>query len=49
MEEGIGTIRGSVLLDGFTNYGLDVHVRLNRMKVLELKRGMNSLLYFLFL
>ncbi len=45
MEEGIGTIRGSVLLDGFTNYGLDVHVRLNRMKVLELKRGMNSLLY----
>jgi hypothetical protein len=45
MEEGIGTIRGSVLLDGFTNYGLDVHVRLNRMKVLQLKRGMNSLLY----
>lgn len=44
-EEGIGTIRGSVLLDGFSNYGLDVHVRINRMKVLELKRGMNSLLY----
>ena len=43
--EGTGTIRGSVLLDGFSNYGLDVHVRLTRMKVLELKRGMNSLLY----
>jgi len=43
--EGIGTIRGSVLLDGFSNIGLDVHVRLNRMKVLELQRGMNDLLY----
>ncbi len=43
---GNGTIRGSVLLDeGFSRYGLDVHVRVNRMKVLELKRGMNSLLY----
>ena len=43
--EGTGTLRGSVLLDGFSNIGLDVHVRLTRMKVLELKRGMNSLLY----
>ena len=43
--DGTGTIRGSVLLDGFSNFGLDVHVRLNRMKVLELKRGQNSLLY----
>ena len=43
--EGTGTVRGSVLLDGFSNIGLDVHVRLNRMKVLELQRGMNDLLF----
>ena len=43
--DGNGTLRGSILLDGFSRYGLDVHVRVNRMKVLELKRGMNSLLY----
>ena len=42
---GNGSIRGSVLLDGFSRYGMDVHVRVNRMKVLEIKRGMNDLLY----
>ncbi len=45
-HEGSGTIRGSVLLaEGFSNFGLDVHVRLNRMKVLELQRGMNPLMF----
>ncbi|MBR1570403.1 MAG: hypothetical protein IJ651_06700 [Bacteroidales bacterium] len=43
--DGSGTVRGSLLLDGFSRYGLDTHIRLSRMKVMGLPKGLNSMFY----
>lgn len=43
---GKGSINGSILLgNGFGDIGLDTHVQLTGMKVLDLPRGVNNLMY----
>ena len=42
---GTGTVQGSLLMSGFRNLALDTHLQLKDMKVVEIPRGMNPLLY----
>ncbi len=42
---GKGNIDGSILLGGFKDIGLDTHVQITGMKVLDLPRGVNNLMY----
>lgn len=43
--EGSGTVHGSLLMNAFRNLALDTHLQLSNMKVVEIPRGMNPLLY----
>ena len=42
---GSGMLGGSLLMNGFRNLALDTHMQLTDMKVVEIPRGMNPLLY----
>ena len=42
---GKGTVEGSILLGGFKDYAMDMHVQIRDMKVIELAQGQNDLLY----
>ena len=44
-EGGTGSIKGSILLGGFKNFGLDTHVSMNQMRVLALPRGVNPYMF----
>lgn len=44
-EQGSGTVRGGILLGGFRDPGLDVHIQFDRMKVLDLEAGENPDVY----
>ncbi len=44
-QGGSGFLQGSLLMNGFRNLALDTHLRFTDMKVVEMPRGMNSLLY----
>jgi len=44
-EGGTGSIGGSVLMKDFSQLGYDIHVRMNRLKALALKQGMNPLMF----
>lgn len=42
---GKGSIHGRILLGGFKNLAMDTHIQLKDMRVLDLPRGVNDLLY----
>ena len=44
-QGGSGFVTGSILLGGFKNYALDTHLQFTDMKVVDLPRGVNSLMY----
>ena len=44
-EEGKGTASGSILLGGFRDYAMDLHLQFSQMRVLALPKGVNSTLF----
>ncbi len=44
-ENGTGTVSGSVLFKDFSNFKLDTHVQLQDMRVVDLPKGANDLLW----
>ena len=43
--EGNGSLNGSLLMNGFRDLALDTHLQFTDMKVVEMPRGLNSLMY----
>ncbi len=44
-EKGSGTVSGGILMNGFRNVSLDTHVKLEKMHVLDLAKGVNPTLF----
>lgn len=42
---GTGVVNGELLLNGFKNLGLAIHLDINRLKAIDLKKGENPTLY----